>query len=45
MDVVKQMEVDPSGMLALFWQEQRKMLGKSVQTRWNPDVSIHLIIF
>ena len=38
-DVEKQMQIDPTGMLTLFWQEQKRMLHrKSGQIQWNPKV-------
>lgn len=41
-DVKKQMEIDPTGMLALFWQEQRRMLHRtSGKVQWNPKVCVH----
>ena len=33
-----QLNVDPTGVLSNFWLEQRRMLKKHKQKRWNPEV-------
>ena len=46
-DVEKQMEIDPTGVLAMFWQEQKRMLHrKTKQTPWHPKVlAIYVYIY
>ena len=46
-DVEKQMEIDPTGVLAMFWQEQKRMLHrKTKQTPWHPKVlSIYIYMY
>ena len=47
-DVQKQIQHDPSGALAVFWAEQRRMLDKKThkQKQWNPEVhNYYLFIY
>ena len=41
------MRHDPSGALAVFWAEQRRMLDKKThqQKQWNPEVHIYYMYF
>ena len=34
-----QLKVDPTGVLSKFWIEQRRMLKKHTQKRWDPEVN------
>ena len=38
-DLEKQMRMDPTGLLTTMWVEQRRMLERKKQTRWNPKVT------
>ena len=38
-DIEKQMKLDPTGLLTTMWAEQRRMLERKKQTRWNPKVT------
>lgn len=44
LDVENQLKLDPTGTLSSFWIEQRRMLNKHQQKRWNPQVIMIMIM-